>query len=171
MGRSPHRPLRPETIPSLNHTKSMWDRFIFTPEELFRLSFPNEDISASELTVISWVLIQRDATKRDNRKASYYPSERWLRSRAEGEDFNAALRAHVVETLSAQNVQALAPQLSPHWRVEMSPIYGYASALVRKARRTCGRAGVHSVCAMGLLRPKARHIESGRLSPAFKSPP
>ena len=148
--------------------------FHFTPEELFRLSFPNEDISASELTVISWALIQRDATKRDNRKVSYYPSERWLRSRAEGEDFNAALRAHVVEILSAQNVQALAPQLSPHWRMEMSPVYGYASRWSERHAAYAAGLGTFGLCD-GLITAKGKAHRVGSVIarvqiPAVKRP-
>src|SRR5208337_5461457 len=50
--------------------------FYLTPIEVFKKSFPDIKASADELTVISWILPQTQATKADNRKETQYPSER-----------------------------------------------------------------------------------------------
>ncbi len=101
--------------------------FHFTPQEIFERTFPGSRVSPEELTVISWILPHREETKADNRKQDFYPSERWARVRIFGERFNASLRAHVVEALAQEGIQAVAPQLSPHWSREQSPRYGRAS--------------------------------------------
>jgi ferredoxin len=101
--------------------------FHYTPEEIFDLTFAGSPASPEELTVITWVLPQREITKADNRAQDFYPSERWVRARFPGEDFNILLRRHVVEELEKAGIQAVAPMLSPHWQVEESPIYGKAS--------------------------------------------
>jgi len=59
--------------------------FHWTPLEIFSISFPSSEVSAEDLTVISWVLPQSKATKSDNRKEKTYPSERWARARIFGE--------------------------------------------------------------------------------------
>ena len=66
--------------------------FHFTPEEIFNSTFADFPASADELTVIAWILPQREITKADNRNETFYPSERWVRARFPGEDFNVLLR-------------------------------------------------------------------------------
>ncbi|MEW6185719.1 MAG: epoxyqueuosine reductase, partial [Thermodesulfobacteriota bacterium] len=75
--------------------------FHFLPEEIFNLTFPESPAKAEELTVITWVLPQREVTKADNRAQDFYPSERWVQARFPGEDFNVLLRKHVVEELES----------------------------------------------------------------------
>ncbi len=101
--------------------------FHFTPLEIFGRTFPEEAVSPEELTVISWILPQREETKAENRDQTVYASERWVRCRILGERFNVRLREHVVEALGAEGIPAVAPQLSPHWAREESPRYGKAS--------------------------------------------
>jgi epoxyqueuosine reductase len=48
----------------------------WTPLEIFSLTFPEHPAKAEDLTVISWVLPQMEATKADNRKETMFPSER-----------------------------------------------------------------------------------------------
>ncbi len=66
--------------------------FHWTPLEAFQLAFPGVSVAADQLTVISWILPQTEATKADHRKETTYPSERWARSRVFGEEFNDALQ-------------------------------------------------------------------------------
>jgi epoxyqueuosine reductase len=68
----------------------------WTPLEIFSLKFPDVPVRPDDLTVISWVLPQREITKADNRKETFYPSRRWVQARFPGEEFNNILRRHVV---------------------------------------------------------------------------
>ena len=51
-----------------------------TPREIFTRTFPGLSVNPDELTVISWILPQTEATKEDNRKESTYLSQRWARA-------------------------------------------------------------------------------------------
>ncbi len=66
-----------------------------------------------DLTVVSWILPQTDATKRDHRKETYFPSERWARSRVMGEQVNVKLRKHLVARLKEKGYDAVGPMVSP----------------------------------------------------------
>jgi len=101
--------------------------FYVSPLEFISQAYPGEEFKAEDLTVISWILPQTEATKHDNREETHFPSERWARSRIMGEGVNVKLRSHVVDRLREQGVKAVAPMLSPLWRSETSPKYGYAS--------------------------------------------
>ena len=68
--------------------------FHWTPWEVFNQHCPDENVSAEQLTVISWILPQRKLVRKTNRTAKTYPSEEWARIRIYGEKFNIALRHH-----------------------------------------------------------------------------
>lgn len=135
--------------------------FHYTPAEIFNLTFPNDPADAGELTVISWILLQNKQTKADNQRADYFAAERWFRARAEGEDFNIALRANVAQHLVDDGVQAVAPQLSPHWAIEMSPKFSYASRWSERHAAHAAGLGTFGLCD-GLItrRGKAHRVGS-----------
>jgi hypothetical protein len=83
--------------------------FHWTPLEIFSMTFPSFEVSAENLTVVSWVLPQSKATKSDNRKEKIYPSERWARARMFGEEVNVKLANHVIENLKQAGFNAVAP--------------------------------------------------------------
>jgi epoxyqueuosine reductase QueG len=101
--------------------------FYWTPSEIWGKTFPAGKAQPSDLTVISWILPQTPATKEDNRKEKYYPSERWARARNKGEEVHGRLRAYVVNALRAEGIDALAPVDSPIFEQAMSQRYEYAS--------------------------------------------
>ena len=101
--------------------------FHWTPLEAFTLACSEFTGSADQLTVICWILPQTDQSKADLRKETAYPSESWVRARIFGEEANVALRRHVVATLAAAGVEAVAPMLVPHWTTKMSERFGFAS--------------------------------------------
>ena len=101
--------------------------FYLSPVEFLLSKYPNETFEENQITVISWILPQTESTKRDHRKETHFPSERWARSRIYGEEFNANLRKHITDFLGEIEIEAVAPQLSPLWRGKTSPKYGYAS--------------------------------------------
>lgn len=102
--------------------------FHWTPAEAFALGYPEEHAAPSELFVLSWVLPQTEATRRDNRKETFYPCERWARSRVLSEPrVNRGLRQHMVAVCREAGIQAVSPMLLPEWSRCESPKYGYAS--------------------------------------------
>ncbi len=134
--------------------------FHYTPAELFNLHYPERPAQPRDLTVIAYVLAQSEATKADNRKEVFHPSERWVRARFAGEDCNAALRQHLVERLAAQGVDALAPQLSPHWRKEKSERYWLASRWSERHAAHAAGLGTFGVCD-GLITPVGKAVRVG----------
>jgi epoxyqueuosine reductase len=72
--------------------KDVVDESHWTPLEAFLIQFPDVAVRSEDLTVISWILPQREATKADNRKETFYPSRRWVQARFPGEEFNNSLR-------------------------------------------------------------------------------
>ena len=87
----------------------------WTPAEAFGLAFPDLAISASELSVVSWILPHTQQTRRDNRRQTRLPTERWVRAKYVGEQFNVALRTHLVATLKKAGIVAVAPTRLPQW--------------------------------------------------------
>lgn len=134
--------------------------FYWTPEEAFHLAHPSRSVSGEQLTVIAWILPQTEATRSDNRKQSFYPSERWARARIFGEEVNVRLRSHVVESLKEAGYPAVAPMLLPQWERRDSIRYGYASKWSeRHAAYACG-LGTFGLCD-GLITPKGKAVRVG----------
>lgn len=102
--------------PIFEQFKEVVDPDHWTPLHAFAIAYPDTDARPEELTVVSWVLPQTRATKRDHRKETFYPSARWARSRTRGESFNMRLRAHLVDALVEAGVEAAAPGLLPGYK-------------------------------------------------------
>jgi len=137
--------------------------FHMTPFELFKKSFPEAKHKPDQLTVISWILPQTDQTKRDNRKETAYPAERWARARIFGEQTNVALRNHVVATLQEKGYQAIAPQLSSYWERKTSDKFGFASTWSE-------RHAAYALCD-GLITPKGKAMRCGSVIANIQIPP
>jgi epoxyqueuosine reductase len=95
--------------------------------DVFMADAHGKEYDREKLTVVSWILPQTDATKADHRKETYFPSERWARSRIMGEQVNVKLRKHLVEKLKEACYNAVGPMISPLWKGAKSEKYGYAS--------------------------------------------
>jgi epoxyqueuosine reductase len=134
--------------------------FYVSPLEFIVNAYPGEEFKAEGLTVISWVLPQTEATKRDHRKETHFPSERWARSRIMGENVNDKLRSHVVDRLREQGVKAVAPMLSPLWRRETSPKYGYASTWSERHAAYAAGLGTFGL-SDGLITPVGKAMRTG----------
>src|SRR3974390_88617 len=83
--------------------------FHWTPLEVFATAFPGLKVEADEISVISWVLPQTAATRKENRRQDLYPAESWARARIFGEEFNVKVREHLVEELTGRGYEAVAP--------------------------------------------------------------
>ncbi|HUS79308.1 MAG TPA: epoxyqueuosine reductase [Patescibacteria group bacterium] len=134
--------------------------FFMTPVEWFTKTFPVEPVEAGELTVVSWILPQTRATKVEHRLAREMPTERWARSRIFGEQFNARLQSHVVETLREDEYPALAPQLSPIWTRGNSRKYGFASAWSERHAAYAAGLGTFGLCD-GLITSVGKAMRAG----------
>jgi epoxyqueuosine reductase len=140
--------------------KELVGPFHWTPREVFSAAFPVAGVVPGNLTVISWILPQREATKKDNRKETFYPSRRWVHARFPGEEFNNHLRRHVVNQLAGIGIRAVAPVLSELWSREISPKYGYASKWSERHAAYAAGLGTFGLCD-GLITPKGKAVRVG----------
>jgi len=144
--------------------------FHFTPYEWFHMTFPSISVQPEQLTVISYILPQTDATKSDNRKETLVPSESWARARIFGEEVNVKLRRHLVKNLEAAGYQALAPQLSSEWGRKPSEQYVFASNWSERHAAYAAGLGTFGLCD-GLITPKGKAMRTGSVIANFQIPP
>ena len=135
--------------------------FYWTPEQVFNRVFPDQPAEASELSVISWILPQTDATRRENAGAKVFPSERWARARNQGEAFNQAMRGHVVRSLRSAGIPALAPFQTPgfKWLIE-SERHTYTSNWSERHAAYAAGLGTFGLCD-GLITPAGKAMRTG----------
>ncbi len=134
--------------------------FFWTPAEAFAQAYPQEPARPEELTVISWILPQTQATKQENACEGVYCSRRWAAVRLHGEQFNALLRQEVAQALGGQGIAAVAPQLLPTWRRETSAGYGYASSWSERHAAHAAGLGTFGLCD-GLITPLGKAMRTG----------
>ncbi|WP_205749254.1 epoxyqueuosine reductase [Desulfopila sp. IMCC35008] len=102
--------------------------FYWTPEIAYRIAFPLEELSADDLSVITWVLPQTENTRMAHGRMHEMPSIEWSKARHYGEQVNMNLRRYVVEMMAIDGYHACSPMLMPEWSRETSARYGYASS-------------------------------------------
>jgi epoxyqueuosine reductase QueG len=134
--------------------------FHWTPWEVFSQHCPEEAARPGDLTVISWVLPQREAVRRANRRARKYPAEEWARIRVYGEAFNAALRQHVAKRLKETGHAAVAPMLVPNWTIVNSQRFSYASSWSERHAAHAAGLGTFGLCD-GLITAKGKAMRVG----------
>jgi len=134
--------------------------FHWTPWEVFNQHCPKESAGAEELSVISWVLPQREAVRKANRRTKRYPSEEWARIRVYGEEFNVALRRHVANSLKQVGHAAIAPMLVPNWTIVKSERFSYASSWSERHAAHAAGLGTFGLCD-GLITAKGKAMRVG----------
>jgi ferredoxin len=134
--------------------------FHWTPWEVFNQHCPGVPAAPGDLTVISWVLPQREMVRRANRKARKFPAEEWARIRVYGENCNVALRRHVAETLSASRTAAIAPMLVPNWAIVESERFSYASSWSERHAAHAAGLGTFGLCD-GLITQRGKAMRVG----------
>ena len=133
------------------------------------MAFPNLNAEPEDLSVISWVLPHTESIKNDLRKQTTTPSEKWIRARLYGENFNEELRKYVADTLTAKGYPAVVPILSKDFRNQKSERYGFASSWSeRHAAYACG-LGTFGLCD-GLITPKGKAIRCGSVVAKIQVP-
>ncbi len=143
--------------------------FLLTPYEVFTGTFPSIKVSPEELTVISWILPQTEATKRDHRKETTQPSEKWARARKYGEEFNAKLRKQLVQMLVEAGYDAVAPVDSPLWTQKMSERYGLSSTWSERHAAFASGLGTFGLCD-GLITPVGKAMRCGSVVARIQIP-
>jgi epoxyqueuosine reductase len=156
--------------PLYRQYKEVVGEFHWTPEEIFELTFPGVPVRPEDLTVISWILPQREVTKADNRKETFYPAERWARARIFGEVFNVGLRRHLVQSLEQAGIPALAPMLSPLWEMKPSERFTFASTWSERHAAHAGGLGTFGLCD-GLITPRGKAVRVGSVIARLQLPP
>ncbi len=150
--------------------KELVGPFHWTPLEIFARTFPKLAMTAGELTVIAWVVAHNPLTKEDNRRESFYPSERWARARIFGEEVNEKLRRHVVAALGSEGFAAVAPALSPHWERKLSERYVFASTWSERHAAYASGLGTFGLCD-GLITPLGKAVRVGSVIARIRIPP
>ncbi len=113
------------TDPLFTLYKSVIGEFHLTPAELVSVSTPEDPWIPA--TVISWVLPITIQTRASNRSENVYPSREWAETRNYGEQFNTALRRHMITWFTERGHRAAAPQLMTAWREMSETAVGVAS--------------------------------------------
>lgn len=134
--------------------------FYLQPLEILSQAYPEQVFKSEQISVISWILPQTDATKRDHRKETHFPSERWARSRIFGEQANVKLRQHVVRKLYEINIEAVAPLLSPLYKSAMSEKYAFASRWSERHTAYASGLGTFGL-SDGLITIKGKAMRTG----------
>ena len=134
--------------------------FHWTPLEAFQLAFPQLSVKSDELTVISWILPAAEAVKADLRKQTTDPSEKWIRARIYGEEFNEELRKFVAVTLTKSGHPADPPVFQSRFKTENSQRYGMASSWSERHAAYAAGLGTFGLCD-GLITPKGKAMRCG----------
>jgi len=134
--------------------------FHWTPWEVFNQHRPEESADSEELTVVSWVLPQREAVRKANRRTKKYPAEEWARIRVYGEEFNVVLRRHVAKSLEQVGHAAIAPMLVSNWTIVNSERFSYASSWSERHAAHAAGLGTFGLCD-GLITAKGKAMRVG----------
>jgi len=106
--------------PLFTEYKKIIGPFHFTPREMLERSLAltggvRRDIK--DISVICWALPIAKRTQVTNAHRDEWPSLRWAHTRYYGEKFNESLRQQLVSLLTGQGHLAVAPMLSPLWKL------------------------------------------------------
>jgi epoxyqueuosine reductase len=113
--------------PLFHELKQHIGAFHWTPAEAFAMAHPEIVVAPEDLTVVCFALCQTEATKASNRPQTFYPSERWARSRIFGQACSRSLHLALVQALEAADHPAVAPFFHPKWSDQSSERFGRAS--------------------------------------------
>ena len=134
--------------------------FHWTPWEVFNQHCPEHPATPEELTVIAWVLPQREMVRKSNRRTKKYPSKEWARIRVYGEKFNVALRQHIVEKLRENGHAGVAPMAVPNWTIVKSKRFSYASSWSERHAAHAAGLGAFGLCD-GLITAHGKAMRAG----------
>jgi epoxyqueuosine reductase QueG len=134
--------------------------FHWTPWEVFNQHRPEESAVPDDLTVISWILPQREMVRDANRRKRTFPAEKWARIRVHGEAFNIALRHHVAKCLQKAGHAAVPPMLVSNWTIVKSERFSYASSWSERHAAHAAGLGTFGL-SDGLITQKGKAMRAG----------
>jgi epoxyqueuosine reductase QueG len=146
--------------PLYNEYKTVIGPFHWTPLEVFTGAYPDVEVEATELTVITWILPQTTRTKRDNSLETTYPAERWARARMFGEKTNDSLRHYLVDSLRTAGIEAAAPVLLPDFESKVFESCGWGSTWSERHAAYAAGLGTFGLCD-GLITPLGKAMRAG----------
>ena len=144
--------------------------FYLTPVEIFRKTFPGLSFNENSIIVVSWILPQTKKTREDHRRESVFPSERWVRSKQFGEDFNNRLRSFAVSLLKSKGHHSVDPLNSSLYSRKDSPKYGYASTWSERHAAYTAGLGTFGL-SDGLITPAGIAVRFGSIITDFPLEP
>ena len=156
--------------PLYRHFKDDIGPFVWTPKEIFSLTFPTVKALPEELAVVSWILPQTELTRHDNAAEKKLPARRWAMTYKYGEEFNVRLRNHVASLLNAAGYEAVAPMTSPLWKQQTSERYGPASSWSERHAAFASGLGTFGLCD-GLITPRGKAVRCGSVVARIGVPP
>jgi epoxyqueuosine reductase QueG len=124
--------------------KTIIGSFHLTPREIIAAALREKDRTLllsemEQISVIAWILPAAEDIRQSNRKEDKFPSKLWSYARHLGEDFNQALRKHVVGYLEDLGYVAVAPLLLPSFQSFRDEKVGWTSTWSeRHAAYACG---------------------------------
>jgi len=118
--------------------KRIIGEFHMTPREVFEGTFGAGSLQKG--TVVCWVLPIAKDTRMSNRKEDRFPSRLWAHTRDFGEKCNNELRKDVVSFIEGLGGRAVAPMLSPAFKILWDSPAGIASNW--SERHACYAAGL-----------------------------
>ncbi len=141
--------------------------FHWTPAEAFGIAFPDGKVPGKDLSVISWILPQTQATKLDSRKEKTYPPER---SRICGEAANEKLRRYVTAELGKAGIRAAAPVLLARFSRMPSEKFTFASTWSERHAAFVAGLGTFGL-SDGLITPRGKAMRTGSVVAEIEIPP
>jgi len=90
-----------------------------TPIETLVKSYNKQPEDDGKLvSVISWVLPITRKTRESNHEQTTIPSRYWAYTKYYGENFNNALRQHIVEMFTIRGYMTTAPEIQPYFKIQ-----------------------------------------------------
>ena len=118
--------------PLFQKYKNIIGSFHLTPQEIIRNGFKEKgayfhESEFEQISVISWILPTPEDTRKSNRMEEQFPSKLWAYTKDFGEICNSALRRYVTSYLEKLGYVAVAPILSPGFRLFRDENVGWTS--------------------------------------------
>ena len=117
--------------PLFRDYKEIVGPFHLTPREVLgrspSVAHRGYEKRVNDISVICWALPVAKKTRASNARRDTWPTLRWSDTKYYGERFNNSLRARLVSFLAEQGYHAVAPLLSPLYRMLFEQPWGWTS--------------------------------------------
>lgn len=157
----------PGDAPLFAEFKEIIGQFHLTPQEVLEQN-TEPPRKWEGLSVICWVLPIAVDTRKSNAQKRKFPSKKWAHTRAYGEEFNNLVRREVAGLLSRMGYPAVAPVLSPSFRMLETP-EGLASTWSERHALYAAGLGTFSL-SYGFITPKGIAHRCGSVVAAVELP-